>query len=260
MRRPSAVIFLVSLITALSSLWADEASPAQAWDQAEQIFHEAAQEDAGSVAAVAQYSDAALRFESSAKDHYRPGSAWYNAGNAWFEAGELGRAIAAYLHARIYRPFDANVHESLKSARALRVERVPGDSWNRLTQWPLRWVQALFVSLFIVLVFTLLLHLRYRESWSLVSMIILAGMQSVGLCLLLYTYWQQGNQAVLIADAIESRKGPGYHYQAAFNQELSSGMEFEVMDTRREWCRIALRDGRECWIPERMLTRIDTAR
>jgi len=248
------------LVPSSICLWAGAAYQEQAWNEAEQLFHEAGQLESGSLAAVARYADTALKFESMAKAHYRPGLAWYNAGNAWFEAGELGSAIGAYLHARIYRPFDGKVHQSLKLSRALRVDRIPGDDWSRMKQWPLRWVKTLFVCLFLLLVSAVLVHIRYRESWSLTGVTLLAVLQFGCLCFLVYTAWQQGKQGVLVAEVVQARKGPGYNYQPAFNQELSNGMEFDLIETRGDWCRISLRDGRECWIPQRQTVRIDTGR
>lgn len=235
-----------------------EIGPATAWDEAEALFQQAAQAESGSVAAVALYSNAALKFESVAKEHYRPGRAWYNAGNAWFEAGELGRSIAAYLHARIYRPFDNKVSGSLQAARALRVERIKSDDGNRVTHWPLRWVKAAFVTLFLLLALSVLLQLRYRERWSLILLSVISLLVLGCFVLLLYSKTNQGKQGVLIAQEILARKGPGYHYTNAFNEPLHNGLEFDLIEVRDEWCLVSLKDGRECWIPERLVSMIDT--
>ena len=82
------------------------------------------QAEEGSVEARAAFHEAALKFESVAKSKTRPGLAWYNAGNAWFEGGELGRSIAAYKQARIYRPFDEKVSRNLDMAQRLTIDRV----------------------------------------------------------------------------------------------------------------------------------------
>ncbi len=251
-------VMTVLLLSCAGWLHAGETDPVATWAEAEALFQQAAQAESGSAGAVAAYSNAALKFEFVAREHYRPGVAWYNAGNAWFEAGELGRAIAAYLHARIYRPLDSKVTDSLQVARALRVERVEDGSWNRLLDWPVRWVQALVVSLFILLTVFVLCHIRYRSRWSLMTIGGFGLCILLSLCLLVKVKITQGEQGVLIAQAVEARKGPGYQYQAAFMEPLHNGLEFKLAETRGDWCRVALADGREGWIPARMVRWIHT--
>ncbi len=76
----------------------------------------------------------------------RPGAAWYNAGNSWFEAGEIGRSIACFRQAGIYRPFDPLVRDNLEAARALCVDVVEETENTSLSVWPLRWLRALLAT------------------------------------------------------------------------------------------------------------------
>ena len=114
------------------------------WSDAEAQFEQAMAAQAGSEAAAALFADSALKFQAVAESGERPGVAWYNAGNAWFKTGALGRSIAAYRQARLYRPFDSLVRDNLLAARALALNELPGESRYWLS-WPAVWLKAALV-------------------------------------------------------------------------------------------------------------------
>ncbi|MFC1763722.1 hypothetical protein ACFL6U_16815 [Planctomycetota bacterium] len=248
-----AAITVVSL-TGTAARAAEPLDNENAWRQAERLFAQARQVQEGSPTAMAAYAEAALHFESVAQQDFRPGRARYNAGNAWFEGGQLGRSIAAYLHARAYRPFDAQVKRNLDTARALTLDRVLPGPWRRWLDWPSSWLAALFVILFVVLWAMLLVHLRYRRRWSLVVNTVIVVLLLLCLGLLIKAQYRQGKQGVVVASEIVARKGPGYHYNSAFLEPLHSGLECDRQETRGPWSRISLQDGRECWVPTRQIT------
>ena len=101
--------------------------------------------EAGSEEAAALFSRSALEFEAAARSGQRPGAAWFNAGNAWFEAGEIGRSIAGYRQAEVFRPFDDRVDRNLAAARALAVDVVDGERDRARWLWPVRWLRAALV-------------------------------------------------------------------------------------------------------------------
>ena len=58
-----------------------------------------------------------------------------------------------------------------------------------------------------------------------------------------------GQHGVVITESVLARKGPDYAYAAAFHEPLHDGVEFTVLETREGWGRVALTDGRICWLP-----------
>ena len=224
--------------------------PARAdhWTEAEAAFQAGSDAAAGSPESAARFTEAALKFEAVAHANLRPDRAWYNAGNAWMEAGQLGRAIAAYRQARGYRPFDQHVQESLQNARSLRLDNVavlPAQRW----QWPVRWLQAALVLVAGMLVFGWLAHLRFRSRGTRVWL----GLAAVGFlgaaAGLLRAERLVGREGVVIVNEVQARKGPGYRYESAFATPLHDGTELVRLENRGDWQRVALTDGRECWLP-----------
>ena len=223
---------------------------ASQWEEAQALFDRALESTPGLPETEALYEQSALKFEAAANKGNRQGSAWYNAGNAWFKSGELGRAIACYRQARIFRPFDREVNENLKAARALNIDAVEQDGMLPIRSWPARWIYAALVLVWFLLMFVLLLHVRYRKSSTLVGSGVCASVVfTLGVIALIVNSYSDSAGVVIVGE-IYGRKGPAYSYEAAFNEPLHDGLEFYVNDRRSEWLQIELADGRVCWIPQ----------
>lgn len=218
------------------------------WSEAEALFEQAAAAPAGSEAAAALFAESALKFQAVAEAGDRPGSAWYNAGNAWFKTGALGRSIAAYRQAWVYRPFDSLVRDNLLAARALTLNDVPVENRRWLT-WPALWLKATLVILSLFLWGLLLLFLRHRKRALLVATLVVCLMGLCNLTLLIHALQQSGRYGVVILDEVSARKGPAYSYAKAFYEPLHDGLEFTLLEMRNDWGLIALPDMRECWLP-----------
>jgi hypothetical protein len=60
-------------------------------------------------------------------------------------------------------------------------------------------------------------------------------------------------EGVLVADKVVVRKGNGDYYDAQFNQPLSQGVEFRVLETRQDvqgspWYHAEFPDGQDGWL------------
>jgi hypothetical protein len=225
-----------------------QSAQAADWTAAEALFQQALTAQAGSDASAALYSESALKFQAAAEAGERPGVAWYNAGNAWFQTGALGRSIAAYRQARIYRPVDFMLEANLREARALVLTDVPADSpWWLL--WPTVWLKAVLLVLIAILCVFALITVRYRgRAGGIACSVVLF------LCCLTAWFWfvaaeVSGQYGVVISDSVVARKGPDYAYAPAFHEPLYDGVEFRVQATREGWVCASLADGRVCWIP-----------
>ena len=225
-----------------------QSAQASDWSEAEALFEQALSAQAGSDSAAALYAEAALKFQAVAEAGERPGIAWYNAGNAWFQTGALGRAIAAYRQAQIYRPFDSMVVDNLAATRALALNDIPEKStwwW----QWRTLWLQALLLIILLWLGISVLAYVRYRGRGQL-GLCVCAFL----LCCVVSGLWYAsaqfvGQHGVVITDTVIARKGPSYAYAAAFHEPVHDGVEFTLEEAREGWGRVALSDGRICWLP-----------
>ncbi len=218
------------------------------WSEAEQLFEQALSAQAGSDAAAALYAEAALKFQAVAESGERPGVAWYNAGNAWFQTGALGRSIAAYRQARIYRPFDSMLTENLGAARGLALTDVPDESEWWL-QWPTVWLKAALLVLIVLLGACVLSTVRYRRRAGGIACLVVLLLCSLTSGLWFMSAQLSGQHGVVITESVLARKGPDYAYAAAFHEPLHDGVEFTLEETREGWGRVALTDGRICWLP-----------
>jgi len=237
-----------TLLLCLLSLSFSPQADANEWTEAEQSFTQAQAAPAGTDAAIADYTIAALKFQNLAATKQHGGEAWVNAGNAWFQAGEMGRALAAYRNAQEQRPFDPQLSESLAATRAMALNAVP-DSRNWLQRIPTRWIQITTILLNTLFWLSLLGLCRYQDRRTML------GSVTLGLGLVLVAAWLMLRQSyapvagTIIVDTLYAKKGPSYAYANAFNQPLHDGLECIVLEKRDEWFRIQLTDSRECWIP-----------
>jgi hypothetical protein len=234
------------LLLGMSSL--PQTAKASDWSEAKQLFEQALNAQAGSDAAAALYAESALKFQATAESGERPGVAWYNAGNAWFQTGALGRSIAAYRQARLFRPFDSMLAENLGAARALALNDVPEQSawWQ---QWPAVWLKAVLLVLILIFGVCVLGTLRYRRRVGYITCLAMLLLCCLTAGLWLVSAQLSGRQGVVIVDSVIARKGPSYVYAAVFNEPLHDGVELTVQENRNEWGLVSLADGRECWVP-----------
>jgi hypothetical protein len=250
---------VMSLVLFLAIIGSDSLS-ASDWDEAEALFKQAIQAEAGLPATAALYSEAALKFEATAEAGIRPGAAWYNAGNAWFQAGKVGRAIASYRMARIYRPFDMEIQSNLKATRALAMDVVEGTRSSSWLYWPVRWLCAVLVVTAFAFWILLLIYLRYRRRRLLIACLVVLG-GNLGLAWLTTgAALHSGKEGVVAVSEVFGRKGPSYSYQPAFNEPLHDGLEFTIKEERGDWIAIRISDGRSCWIPSNQARLISNPR
>lgn len=238
--------FALLALCSPSSMWAGD------WDDAQDAFERAMAEPVGSERATILLQEAALKYEAAGEAGDHSGEAWYNAGNAWFESGNLGRSIAAYRRGQILRPFDPLIRENLAVARAfVRSDVLDTRSW--WVSLPVQWLKPLLILLNLVFWLSLLLAIRFggKARWSISACVGGLGL-ALGVLIMTKTIGAEP-EGVIVADAVEARKGPGYNYALAFNEALRGGLEFRKIETRSDWVRIELSDAKQCWVPATQL-------
>ncbi len=241
-RRALPCFFALSALNLSSYATAD-------WSRATNLFRQAMQAEPGLPQTASLFKQSALEFEAAARQNQLPGEAWYNAGNAWLKTGEVGRSIACYRQAIIYRPFDRLLRANLKTARALTIDAVKQPRSLGIRDWPQRSISAFLVCVSFLFWVSLLVHARLRTRFSFsvstafLLLVLTASVSAAVAC----TY--SGTQGVLITAEVYGRKGPSYSYDSAFEEPLHDGLEFHLLEQRAGWQWIELADGRRCWVP-----------
>jgi len=190
------------------------------------------------------------------------GGLFFNRGSALLMAGEVGRAIAAYLRAERLRPGDERVLRGLAVARDRVRTRVEG--WEggvasgmavmRPVVWAHRRVPGVVkVWVFVVSaacfwgVLVVRLVRRGAGPWP-----VGAGFFAVALVtsasVAADVVGERAVVAVVVAEGVAARTGPGEGYGRRFTEDLSEGVEMRVEEVRGGWVAGRLADGRRGWV------------
>lgn len=210
------------------------------------------------------YSEAAARWRAIADAGISNSRLWLNIANASFLAGDVGRAIAAFRRAESLAPRDQAVIDGLAAARAIAGTSAPATQRSNVLRWitqsrqylPRKWLESVLVAAWSAAWLFAAVRL-FRPTWprwpavTLLSVSILAALP---FALDLLTISEEGRSAVVVADRIIARNGPSDSvYEPTFQEPLRSGIELDVLETRGNWLRCRLPDGRETWLPSSAL-------
>ena len=193
----------------------------------------------------------------------RNGRLYYNIANCYALLGDYGRAILYYRRAERLIPGNRDLRANLAASRLAREDRFESavsDSlkrslffWHYLTSFRARSLvfAVLFVLFWGLMVIRIFLDNAVVSTlrWA-VMIVALSLAVSLGLTIREERLAQEG---VVLAPEVESRKGGGEGYEAAFTDPLHTGTEFKVLQSRPAgepaWYEVRLRDGRTCWLP-----------
>lgn len=186
------------------------------------------------------------------------GKLYYNLGNAHLRLGRIGKAIIAYRRAQRLNPTDGRVVANLRSARNLSATHIEASAESVLIRKLFFWHfdtsikgRAVAAEVFIGAAWlALIVGLFVRRRW-LGSLGGTAMVLGVVLIVSVAVQWRaetSSPEGVLIANEVVVRKGNDESYQPQFNEPLSQGVEFRVLESRSEWYRIRLANGKEGWI------------
>jgi tetratricopeptide (TPR) repeat protein len=262
----STIVFLLAACLRAASPVATEPGSLAAvelqdlFTQANELFREANAAAAQSTTAEDLYRRAALRLERIVREgNVRNGKLFYNLGNAYFRGDDIGRAILNYRRAQQYIPGDSNLAENLEYARRSRADAFEEQQATRVLRTLLFWHYDLSPGLRSMLfavfsgVFWIAAGVRlFRKSWAPRWLLLTAAIPGTLLLasLLVESSAQAGDTpGVVIAEEVVARKGDGQSYEPSFEEPLHAGAEFTLVESRGDWSRIELPDGRQCWVP-----------
>lgn len=189
------------------------------------------------------YREAARALESLLVDGYRNGAVYYNLGNAYYRAGEYGRAILNYRKAKPFRPRDpylsANLQQALIAAPG-RLSEPPRAWWTHVLFWT-EWlsfptkVKLVFSGLTLAaLIVTVAVWFQVPRVMLPIAILMLTTLV-IGIDAALCDSEFTGIKQAVITGETMARKGTGQSYEAAFDQPLRDGAEFQVLSETPDW-------------------------
>ncbi len=204
----------------------------------------------------------------------RNGKLYYNLGNAYLSAGALGKAILSYRRAETLIAGDGQLEANLRFARSLRRNQFAVDSGRAVAEtlfaWhfqiPARMRYGLAAGAYLGFWLILLARVfRPAVRWNVLLIPLAVMWVSLAVSLTVETIHNNTlRDGVLLADEVVVRKGNGEGFEAQFDQPLNEGVEFTVLEQRRDWLHIELPDGKSGWIrsnhAERVIPQPETQR
>ena len=183
----------------------------------------------------------------------------YNLGNAHYKQGELGYAIASYLRALRRNPRDENARANLAQARTfLRDEAFVAldlPVFLRPVQWLYQraslnewaWLGLLGTSLAsLVMVAGHWIPAIARRRVRLAGSFAVLAVFCFGFMGVHFVREELRTTAVVIAEEVDVRSGPGASYNLSF--KIHEGLEVYVDDRRQDWVQIHLGGELVGWV------------
>jgi hypothetical protein len=228
-------------------------------EEGQRLFQRASNTDE-EARALDLYRKAVDRFEFAVEEGgIYNGRLFYNIGNGYYRLGDLGKAILYYRRAALLRPADPNIQHNLEQARANRADRLPSSEEASAARVLFFWHYYLSPRLR-----AYLFVLSFGAAWILGGLYLLnkrrgrlSGAVASGLVAVLMLSsilvheqsLRNDAEGVITAQEVVARKGDGTAYEPSFVDPLHAGTEFTILETRVDWLRIELPDGRTTWIP-----------
>lgn len=207
--------------------------------------------------ALEAFRRAREKFQAVVDAGVENGGLHYNLGNTHLRLGDIGAAIAQYRRAERLIPGDEQLRANLRFARKLCRDQIRSGGERTLLQTVFFWHYRLalrtrlqlalgtYGAFWLIMLLRAILprvRLTYPAIVSLVVWVTLGVSVAVG--------WPSSEVAegVLTGQEVIVRKGNGDGYDPQFKQPLHQGVEFSVLEQRREWVHIELADGKSGWI------------
>ncbi len=183
---------------------------------------------------------------------------YYNLANTYFKAGMIGRAVLYYERALHLKPLDREIRANLKFVRMSLTDKISplySESMYRVLQMVfavfnlkvILIIELLFFSAFCALF--ILYSLSHSVSNSLKRFIIACGILfAVSIAgMSVYITNEKNHPAGIVLDkAVDVNSSPISESEKIF--ELHEGTKVKIIESRDEWVRFRIADGREGWI------------
>ncbi|HVI43895.1 MAG TPA: tetratricopeptide repeat protein [Chitinophaga sp.] len=242
--------FIISLFAGLIAGQATQAQaliPQQRFDAANNLYQQN------------KFTEAAAAYQELMDEGYTQKMLYFNAGNAYYKAGKNGSAIYSYEKALQLAPNDAVIKHNLELANQKvngYVEELPlvffQQWWQQLSllHSPNGWATGA-ILLFWLLTAGVLLN-TFLPGWK--NKFLRWGNYTLGTLFVLYlifsisTYFAANDHStgIVMHSNIRTKTAPDDNSRDSF--EVQEGMKVHVSDATKDYCKIALADGKTGWI------------
>ena len=229
------ICLLLNCLNSGEALAAEPGSNERSFVRALELFDSAKSPD--------DYRESAQVLESILTDGFRNGAVYYNLGNAYYRAGDYGRAILNYRKAKPYLPSYPYLMSNLEQALAAapgRLAEPPRPWWSHVLFWtdwlsfPAK-VKVFFWGLTLAAMATAVAALFRISRLSLPIALLVFCSLAIGLDAALSDTDITGFRRAVITSETTARKGTDNSYEAAFDQPLRDGAEFQILNETRDW-------------------------
>ncbi len=194
---------------------------------------------------------------------------FYNLGNAYFKAGSLAKAILNYERAHFLTPRDKEINKNLNYAHLMTKDKIKSiyDSGVFLRTYKkvlsflaLREYYYLFIILTSLLTLLIIIYILFREKYfakailNITVIIFLISIISVTLYVLKTQNIWETNAAIVMSAKADVMSAPYEDGEILFS--IHAGTKVGIVETRGEWHKVNLLDGREGWMRDTILEKI----
>lgn len=216
-------------------------------------------------ARVAGFARAERAFASLVEDGVETAALWTNVGNAALQAGRPGRAVLAYHRALALDPDATTASQNLAYVRSRLPAAVPRPADTEglarrlaIGRLPPAVRSALAGGLFLAGSILVALWVRRRDgAWRALAVVAALGWALVVLGPLVSGDADRAPLAVVTRHDVAARSADSALAPLAFPDPLPAGVEVRLLETRADWVRVRLANGRDVWLRASSVTRVD---
>lgn len=202
--------------------------------------------------AQGKFADAAALYEKIIASGSTSANLFCNYGNAEFKAGNLGKAVAAFRHAELLAPRDAEIRANLNFVR----EHIQGSTahesiWERwLGNLSLNeWTMLAAIAFWVALAFLILKQIRPALASKLRTPFVVAGFLTILLAAVVVIQAENHfseQTAVVTSSEANALTGPFDDAQHSFL--VRDGAELHVLARHDDWIQVADSSGKIGWL------------
>lgn len=217
-------------------------------------------EAAGRAYERGDYARAEAEYRAILEYGVRAFEVYYNLGNACFRQGRLGQAILNYERALRVDPSDPDARHNLEFCRQQIADREePPRHWiaGAYQAWTMlagangeAWILlALYLPGTVAMgVWIASQRSLWRRAARFATLSLLSlALPAAGLIALRFTVESGDPPAIIVADKVEGRSGPGEDHAVLFT--VHEGLKVRVRNRDGEWAQVLLPNGLNGWVP-----------
>ena len=207
-----------------------------------------------------KFKEAIEQYQKVIAAGYESGGLYYNLGNCYYKLGEIGYAILYYEKARKLLPNDAEVNFNLELARLKVVDRIElpprfflFEWWDKIKYfYSIPQLSRLMIIFYVLTatIFIVYLFLKRNRIRRLLFYIFIGSLIFTifsGYFLFANIKEEKSNQyAILLSQSVNVLSAPEENSTDVFI--LHEGVKVKLEDSRGDWLKIVLPDGKSGWI------------